>query len=46
VRFQEFDFAESDCRMALTGQIRCVLSEHPDEFDPRRYLKPAMEAMV
>jgi fructose-bisphosphate aldolase class II len=28
--------------MALTGQIRRVLIEHPDEFDPRNYLKPAM----
>jgi fructose-bisphosphate aldolase class II len=23
-----------------------VLSENPSEFDPRKYLKPAMEAMV
>ncbi len=23
-----------------------MLTEHPDEFDPRKYLKPAMEAMV
>jgi fructose-bisphosphate aldolase, class II len=37
---------DTDNRMALTGQIRRVLSEHPDEFDPRKYLKPAMEAMV
>src|ERR1017187_3052367 len=37
---------DTDNRMALTGQIRRVLSEHKDEFDPRKYLKPAMEAMV
>ena len=37
---------DTDNRMALTGQIRRVLTEHPDEFDPRKYLKPAMEAMV
>jgi fructose-bisphosphate aldolase class II len=23
-----------------------VLKEHPEEFDPRKYLKPAMEAMT
>ena len=27
----------------MTGQIRKVLSEDPSEFDPRKYLKPAME---
>jgi fructose-bisphosphate aldolase, class II len=32
--------------MAMTGQIRKVLSEDPGEFDPRKYLKPAMEAMA
>ena len=35
-----------DKRMAITGQIRSVLTRHPDEFDPRKYLKPAMDAMV
>ena len=37
---------DTDNRMALTGQIRRVLNQHPEEFDPRKYLKPAMEAMV
>jgi fructose-bisphosphate aldolase, class II len=37
---------DTDNRMAMTGQIRRILSEHPGEFDPRKYLKPAMEAMV
>ena len=37
---------DTDNRMAMTGQIRKVLSEHPGEFDPRKYLKPAMEAMT
>ena len=23
-----------------------MFKEHPEEFDPRKYLKPAMEAMV
>jgi len=37
---------DTDNRMAMTGQIRKVLKEHPEEFDPRKYLKPAMEAMT
>ena len=37
---------DTDNRMALTGAIRKVLSENPSEFDPRKYLKPAMEAMT
>jgi fructose-bisphosphate aldolase class II len=37
---------DTDNRMAMTGQIRRILSEHPEEFDPRKYLKPAMEAMT
>jgi fructose-bisphosphate aldolase class II len=37
---------DTDNRMALTGQIRKVLSEDPSEFDPRKYLKPAMAAMT
>jgi len=32
--------------MAMTGQIRRILKEDPSEFDPRKYLKPAMEAMA
>jgi fructose-bisphosphate aldolase, class II len=36
---------DTDNRMAMTGAIRKLLSEKPDEFDPRKYLKPAMEAM-
>ncbi|EJW12922.1 Fructose-bisphosphate aldolase class II [Rhodovulum sp. PH10] len=37
---------DTDNRMAMTGQIRKVFAEHPSEFDPRKYLKPAMEAMT
>src|SRR5579875_3500372 len=37
---------DTDNRMAITGQIRRVLTKHPEEFDPRKYLKPAQEAMV
>jgi fructose-bisphosphate aldolase class II len=29
----------------MTGAIRKVFAENPAEFDPRKYLKPAMEAM-
>jgi fructose-bisphosphate aldolase class II len=37
---------DTDNRMAMTGQIRKVLAEHPGEFDPRKYLKPAQDAMT
>ncbi|MBB3919519.1 class II fructose-bisphosphate aldolase [Rhizobium fabae] len=37
---------DTDGRMAMTGQIRRVLQEHPGEFDPRKYLKPAMTALT
>src|SRR6201986_439298 len=37
---------DTDNRMAMTGQIRKILSENPSEFNPRTYLKPAMEAMT
>jgi fructose-bisphosphate aldolase, class II len=37
---------DTDNRMAMTGQIRKVFAENPSEFDPRKYLKPAMEAMT
>ncbi len=36
---------DTDCRMAMTGAIRKVLTENRAEFDPRKYLKPAMAAM-
>ena len=32
---------DSDLRLAMTGTIRSFMSEHPDKFDPREYLKPA-----
>jgi fructose-bisphosphate aldolase class II len=37
---------DTDNRMAMTGAIRKVLAESPKEFDPRKYLKPAMDAMT
>ena len=36
---------DTDNRMAMTGAIRKVFMEKPEEFDPRSYLKPAREAM-
>ena len=36
---------DTDLRMALTGAIRKCFTENPAEFDPRKYLKPAIEAM-
>jgi len=37
---------DTDLRMAITGQIRRVLTENGAEFDPRKYLAPAREAMA
>ena len=37
---------DTDNRMAITGQIRRVFQEHPEEFDPRKYLKPGADAMI
>ncbi len=37
---------DTDLRMAMTGAIRTLFTEKPGEFDPRKYLKPAMEAMT
>lgn len=36
---------DSDNRLAMTGAIRRVFAEHPEEFDPRKYLGPARDAM-
>ena len=36
---------DSDGRLAMTGTIRRVLDEHPEYFDPRKYLGPAREAL-
>ncbi len=36
---------DTDCRMAMTGQFRRVAMEKPEEFDPRKFLVPAMEAL-
>lgn len=36
---------DSDLRLAMTGTIRKYFAEHPADFDPRQYLKPAREAI-
>lgn len=36
---------DTDLRMASTGAIRKFLHENKSEFDPRKYLKVAMQAM-
>ena len=35
---------DTDIRLAMTGAVRRTLAEHPSEFDPRDYLKAAMQA--
>lgn len=37
---------DTDNRLAMTAAIRKCFAEDPEEFDPRKYLKPAMEAMA
>lgn len=36
---------DTDCRMAMTGIFRKVAQEDAAQFDPRKFLKPAMDAM-
>ena len=36
---------DTDNRLAITGAIRKVFTEKPEEFDPRGYLTPARAAM-
>lgn len=36
---------DTDLRLAMTGIIRKELSENPENFDPRKYLGPAREAI-
>lgn len=37
---------DSDGRLWMTAMIRKVLGEKPEEFDPRKYLGPAREALL
>jgi len=36
---------DTDCRLAMTGQFRKVAISKKEEFDPRKFLVPAMDAM-
>lgn len=36
---------DTDNRLAITGAIRKVFAEKPGEFDPRKYMSPARDAM-
>ena len=36
---------DTDCRMAMTGQFRKIATESPTQFDPRKFLVPAMKEM-
>lgn len=36
---------DTDCRMAMTGQFRKVAMQDPGQFDPRKFLIPAIQAM-
>ena len=36
---------DTDLRIALTGAIRKAFAENPSEFDPRKYLGPARDAV-
>lgn len=36
---------DTDIRLTMTAAIRQVLTEHPDEFDPRKIFGPAEDAM-
>ncbi len=37
---------DTDCRLAMAAEFRRVASERADEFDPRKFLKPAMDALA
>jgi fructose-bisphosphate aldolase class II len=36
---------DTDCRMAMTAEFRRIATTNPKEFDPRKFLKPAMDQM-
>lgn len=36
---------DTDCRLAMAGAIRKVAVTNTDQFDPRKFLTPALEAM-
>ena len=36
---------DTDLRLAMTAEVRRHLVEHPEDFDPRKYLEPARDAI-
>ena len=36
---------DSDLRLAMTAMVRKHMAEHPENFDPRKYLGPARDAI-
>jgi fructose-bisphosphate aldolase class II len=36
---------DTDCRLAMAAVFRKVATQSKSEFDPRRFLKPAMDEM-
>ncbi|MGO9008042.1 MAG: class II fructose-bisphosphate aldolase [Beijerinckiaceae bacterium] len=36
---------DTDCRLAMTAEFRRVAKTKPEEFDPRKFMKPAMDRM-
>lgn len=36
---------DTDLRLAMTAEVRKYISENPSEFDPRKYLGPARDAI-
>ena len=36
---------DTDLRLAMTAEVRKFLIEHPEEFDPRKYMSPARDAI-
>lgn len=36
---------DTDLRLAMTAEIRKYMNEHPEDFDPRKYLGPARDAI-
>ena len=37
---------DTDCRLAMAVELRRIATEQPGEFDPRKFLKPAMDALA
>lgn len=37
---------DTDLRLAMTAEVRRYLTEHPADFDPRKYLGPARDAIA